>query len=277
MTLLHQNPELTKASQKVIPQLAEREAAWTAQQKILQAEKDEAKLQKARSAYSYLHRVTANCKKWNGPCLSVAELEAALQLAENEEYCVTQELTYYKLTHSSEFAAKRQLFRVRGVTHVEKLENLRSLLSTEEDMTELRVSVGRLPTNHDVLSTLRNEDPTQAASQENVSPHPFEILNNSIIAVVWIISDRKVWFLGCVSRYNKDDPNVAMIDHLERTVPGQNEYWRYPRIADTCEAQLNQIIGIEPRYQWEVHTRLQKLKLVNHVMLADYMARMTLE
>ena len=108
------------------------------------------------------------------------------------------------------------------MTHVEKLENLRSLLSTEEDMTELRVSVDRLATNHDVLSTLRNEDPTQAAHQGNVSPHPFEILNNSIVAGVWIISDRKVWFLGCVSRYNKDDPNVAMIDHLERTVPGQN-------------------------------------------------------
>ena len=93
MTLLHQIPELKKGSQKIIPLLAEREAAWTAQQKILQAEKDEAKLQKARSAYSYLHRVTANCKKWNGPCLSVAELEAALQLAEDVKYCVTQELT----------------------------------------------------------------------------------------------------------------------------------------------------------------------------------------
>ena len=32
MTLLHQNPQLTKASQKVIPILAEREAALTAQQ-----------------------------------------------------------------------------------------------------------------------------------------------------------------------------------------------------------------------------------------------------
>ena len=50
-----------------------------------------------------------------------------------------------------------------------------------------------------------------------------------------------------------------------------------PQIADACEAQLKQIIGIEPRYQWEVHTRLQKLKLVNHVMLADYMTRMALE
>ena len=112
-----------------------------------------AKLQKARSAYSYLHRITANCKKWNGPCLSVAELDTALQQAEDEEYCVTQELTYYKLTDSSKFAAKQQMFFVRGVTHAEKFENLRSLLSTKEDMTELRLSIGRLPTNHGVLCT----------------------------------------------------------------------------------------------------------------------------
>ena len=83
-------------------------------------------------------------------------------------------------------------------------------------MTELRLSIGQLPTNHDVLCTLRNEDPTQVAPQVNVSPHPFEILNNSIVAVVWIVSNKKMWFLGCVSKYNKDDPNVAMIDHLER-------------------------------------------------------------
>ena len=61
-----------------------------------------------------------------------------------------------------------------------------------------------------------------------------------------------------------------MIDHLERTVPGRNEYWRYPRNPDTCEAELSQIMGIVPRYEWEVHTRPQKLKLQNHVRIADY-------
>ena len=160
------------------------------------------------------------------------------------------------------------------------------MLSTEEYMSDLRLSVGQLPTNRNVLVSLRYADPLQAVEEGNyaipvplvhIFPHPFDILNNSIVAVVWIINRTKVWFLGCISDYHKDDPSVAMIDHLERTVPGQNEYWRYPRNPDTCEPEMSQIMGIEPIYEWEVHTRFQKLKLQNHVRIADYMTRMILE
>ena len=50
---------------------------------------------------------------------------------DNEEFCVTQDLTFYKLTHPSEFIGNRQMFRVRGISHDEKVENLRSLLESK--------------------------------------------------------------------------------------------------------------------------------------------------
>ena len=71
--------------------------------------------------------------------------------------------------------------------------------------------------------------------------------------------------------------DVALIDYLERSVPGNNEYWRYPRIPDQCETGLNQIIGIEPRYEWVIQTRIQKLKLLNHSKISDYSKRVVLE
>ena len=75
----------------------------------------------------------------------------------------------------------------------------------------------------------------------------------------------------------RNDAAVAN-DAAESAVKAVQEFAPMnPQITDACEAQLKQIIGIEPRYQWEVHTRLQKLKLVNHVMLAHYMPRMALE
>ena len=104
MTLLGEVPELVSdQAKRVIPKLAERLVNWTKEQLQLQVLKDEEKLQKARNTYNFQNRVLNTCKSWGGPCTSVGELETALARTDNPQQCVTQELTYYKLTHHSEF------------------------------------------------------------------------------------------------------------------------------------------------------------------------------
>ena len=160
------------------------------------------------------------------------------------------------------------MFRVRGVSHEEKLENLRFILSNKEDISDNRISVGTLPTNRDVLLSLRYNPPPNLDTLQP-PPHPFEILNNCIVAVAWIVNKKKTWFLGCVTKNSKDEPNIAFIDHLERAVPGSNVFWRYPRVTDQCPADLKQILGIKPLYEWEISARIQKLKLKNHEIIRN--------
>ena len=73
--------------------------------------------------------------------------------------------------------------------------------------------------------------------------------------------------------------SCSLPQYLERVTPGNNEYWRYPRNSDcdTSETELNQIMGIEPKYALEYSSRSQKLQLKNCAMIADYSLRVTLE
>ena len=126
--------------------------------------------------------------------------------------------------------------------------------------------VSQLPTNAEAHRSLSDQpQPLQPNNAPNVppprpEPHPLELLANSIVAVVWIINGKKVQLLGCITEYHEND-DVAVVDYLERVTPGNNEYWRYPRNSDTSETGLNQIMGIEPKYDWEYSARTQKLKL----------------
>ena len=92
---------------------------------------------------------------WGGPCTGVQELEEALGKAETENKCVTEELRYYRLTHPVEYNTNRHLFKMRGISYDEKYENLKSILSDEEDMSHKRIAGGSLPSNADVLSALQ--------------------------------------------------------------------------------------------------------------------------
>ena len=96
----------------------------------------------------------ANCKTWGGPCVTERDLDEALLKAENESFCISQELTYYKLTHPTEFSVNKHLFRIRGLSEEEKISKLRCILSTEEDMSDNRMKVGQLPTDQNVLTAL---------------------------------------------------------------------------------------------------------------------------
>ena len=112
------------------------------------------KSEKAKGIRAYQNRVLANCKTWGGPCVTERDLDEALLKAENESFCISQELTYYKLTHPTEFSVNKHLFRIRGISEEEKMSNLRCILSTEEDMSDNHMKVGQLPTDQNVLTAL---------------------------------------------------------------------------------------------------------------------------
>ena len=92
MTLKGQAPvEVTANARRAVPLLAAGLDTWTAAQLRLQAIKDDEKLQKARNAYLFQHKVLTLCESWGGPCTSIGELEIALARAPKPEQVVTQE------------------------------------------------------------------------------------------------------------------------------------------------------------------------------------------
>ena len=114
--------------------------------------------------------------------------------------CVTQEITYYKLSHLA--------------------ENLTQVLSSEEDSLAERAGVV-MPSNQEILQTLQpinngDVNPLLPAKQfPDEDPHPFELFSNCIVAVIWIDTrDRKHLFLSCVVEHDKEDPDVAKVSYL---------------------------------------------------------------
>ena len=268
MAQLHADPHLTDAAKRIGKKLADREKAWHAEQKRLQALHVAKKFRKAESAYAYQNKVLNMCKSWNGPCTTVAQLHAALQRAPDEKVCLTMELTYYRLTHQSEYKANRQLFRVRGISHEEKLENFTDILSTYDDHNQAQIS---LPSNADVLQALQHVDNVQP---EQTNLHD-EMLNK-VKAVIWVgANNRKHWFLGCVVALHENDQNIVEVDHLVRT-DYSDDLWKYPTKEDKCDVELNQLVPIETEYEWEVHARYQRLKLKNYEEIDTYVENRSL-
>ena len=185
------------------------------------------------NTYAFQNRTLAACKTWGGPFQSVAELTNALENADDilKQKCVKNEITYYKLTHLSEFLVNKQLFRVNGIEFEAKLANLKQILSSEVELATTQAGVV-LPTNEEVLALMRASD---AASddliQENQNPppvnvpppepaiqrHPLDILVSCMVGVIWINGKRKHWFLGSITEYDYNHPDEAMVDHLDRT------------------------------------------------------------
>ena len=213
MTVLHQKPVLSITAKKTTKQLSTREAQWKDEQRELKHLNDMRKSEKAKGVHAYQNRVLSNCKTWGGPCVTERDLDQALLKAQDEAFCVTQELTYYKLTHPTEFSSNRHLFRIRAISNDEKMANLRYILSNEEDMNSYRNQVGQLPTNQDVLKSLI------ASSGDLNIPAPrreLEVFINSVVAVIWNINNKKTWYLGYITDLGKGDEALCSVDHLER-------------------------------------------------------------
>ena len=43
-----------------------------------------------------------------------------------------------------------------------------------------------------------------------------------------------------------------------------NEQWKYQENPDIFEVDVRQLVSVEPDYEWEIHSRYQKLVLQNY-------------
>ena len=67
-------------------------------------------------------------------------------------------MAYYAHSNKAEEIARPELYRLNGITHDEKLENLAILL--DEDETAITKSVVDLPRNEDVITKVYNTTKT---------------------------------------------------------------------------------------------------------------------
>ena len=78
-----------------------REDKWTEEQKLLLNQSVQQKMEKAKNQSQYVCKLLVLCKTWNGPAISIEQLESILsQHPDSVEKTVKTELTYYKHTHS---------------------------------------------------------------------------------------------------------------------------------------------------------------------------------
>ena len=89
------------------------------------------------------------------------------------------------------------------------------------------------------------------------------------MAVTWVVSDKKTWYLGYITDISKDD-DTYIVDHLERVYQERNEIWRFPKKEDMLKVDFMQIICIKPDYEWDVQNiRTQKMRLKNHKVIDE--------
>ena len=99
------------------------------------------------------------------------------------------------------------------------MSNLRCILSTEEDMSDNRMKVGQLPTDQNVLTALLA---TSGGEVHQSAQHELEVFINSVVAVAWVVNNKKTWYLGYITEICKDD-NTCLVDHLERVYRERND------------------------------------------------------
>ena len=153
------------------------------------------------------------------------------------------------------------MFRVRGISHDEKVENLRSLLEEDEEHQEKRRKAGHIPSNKEVLEKLRSA----GSDSDSIESHnELSVFMNALVADVWFVNGQKEWFVGYVIGVNE---GVLTVEHLERVGQGNRE-WRYPVKEDICEVDASQVVSIKPEYEWDVMSvRVQKLLLKNYISI----------
>ena len=116
-------------------------------------------MEKAKNQSQYVHKLLVLCKTWNGPAISIEELESILcQHPDSVEKIVKTELTYYKHTHHSENIAAPSLFKLNKISHEERLSNLCILLNGQS------TSFTTLPKNKDELQVVQNNNQNQTTN-----------------------------------------------------------------------------------------------------------------
>lgn len=193
------------------------------------------------------------CKSWNGPAVSIDELEHIItRNPDLVEKIVKTELTYYKHTHRSEVIASPHLFRLIKVSHEERLSNFCILLNGQS------TSFTNLPKNKDALIILRKDDELPATT---VNKDKVEV--GGICITLWREKSELVWYIGyCIS---VDKNGLMQVEHLHQKDKTSNLKWRYPSKTDLQTVDEDQILDCGIKGNWDVlSNRINEFTLVNH-------------
>ena len=125
------------------------------------------------------------CKSWNGPAVSIEELEHILNHnPDMVEKIVKTELTYYKHTHRSEVIASPHLFKLIKVSHEERLSNFCILLNGQS------TNFKSLPKNKDALIIIQKESNDELPITVDID-HKVEV--GGICITLWREKSKLVW------------------------------------------------------------------------------------
>ena len=131
----------------------------------------------------------------------------------------------YAHTHKAEKVLLPELFRLSGLTHDEKLENLLMLLEGEDTSS---LTVANLPTSGEAVTAMPQNMATEATDKLNCRTQEADI--NVMQFVIWSDTTGKYnWLLG----YVKNITNTQYeIDHLCDTTTTSDIKWYYPSTED---------------------------------------------
>ena len=99
---------------------------------------------------------------------------------------------------------------MRGISHDEKLDNLRKPLEDGENSQDKRSKAGHIPSNKEVLEQICGLDSNQ---DTNETTNELLTFMNALVADVWFVNGQKKWFVGYVIDVNE---RICTIEHLER-------------------------------------------------------------
>ena len=165
---------------------------------------------------------------------------------------VNTELTHYVHTHKADKIARPELFKLNGISHEEKLENLAILLDDSDTSTS---TIANLPTSDDVFAILAPSVTTAAPSS---GPKM-----NGLCVVVWAGvggNSNYTWYLG----YAKNETVSGYeIDHLHRDDANSDRLWKYPVVEDLQVAEKDQVLECDVDGEWDFDARMPKFTLSN--------------
>ena len=152
------------------------------------------------------------------PATSAEELEVILAKLDDTltEKVVRAELSYYKHTHASDIRATPELFRLIGISHDERLENLCILLGG--DHSKSTKCVDDLPNNESLRRIVLN---TTTIVEVHEAPQISQSVGQMCV-VVWNVNNNPQWYLGYIIREDEKNKAKVTVEHLIRTIIGNN-------------------------------------------------------
>ena len=245
---LYKANQMEKISNSLKTILDQREYDWNKEQKKVKISHLQKLLEDGRKRNDYADRVLVKCKSWNGPFISVEELETSLLGADNKKTreILRHEITFQRITHPSDAIIRKELYLINKQDISTMKCNLIILLSNAA-VVEFNDGEVFLPTESEVMETLKSHE-----LEENI-PDITEDLDimkiNEPKAIVWEENSELKWYIGFI--LSIESLNSRKVEHLTRILPGGDSLWNYPNIPDVQDTDVIQILPMEVVGEWD--------------------------